>query len=523
MKKIFSILALALTIVSCANFDDPETMNYGKGPEIAVSVSNVTDSAFTVTITPGDGATYYSYLVDGSADAETLDPYMLLKKQYVGSVSKNTKSDPVFTFIEDAEPNADYVVYAVASNEKGIAGEVVAVTVKTSDSGVPALSDHKDGEAGAAIATFSENVKRGEGAVKAVYFAEWSGEEVEIPADDITVTISGNEVTLAAANVPAGAYIFYSWEAGAFVDLKGNKCAKLESNIDWETGAINGIYTHMETQPFDIDPETIAPAGDKIKNWEEEKITITFPFAIFRNDEELKGGEIVISYKNAEKTTTYNISTDAWTAEDSVVTIALPAEPTKDDVIGISISEGILYDEFGNPNNEFSVEEGWIYDNSAWAAVYVGTFKYTTWFGDSEEPQNDEGLILYESLEQEGLYKIGNVFYGEDFFFTMDGEGKITWDAQKIGFESTYNSDVYLYDMWAASEGANSEQGYYKSGVFYFPTYYYLPGIGGAFNGFETFTLTGKAGAKARKAPVQKNLKVKATLTKNTLVKSLKK
>lgn len=525
MKKILSILAVALTLASCAHFDDSDAVKYGAGPAVDVQVSNVTDNAFTVTVIPADGTTYYTYLVDESTEVEELDPYTLLKRQYSGSVVLNTEDNQSYTFVQSAKPYTDYVVYAVASNDKGITGDVVAVQVKTSDGEAPAYRQSEAAEDGSATITFSEAVTRGEGAVTAFYLAEWSGEIVDVPADDITVDVNGTDVTVSIANLPAGAYVFISWAEGAFLDVKGNKCAKYESKIDFNSGELIGVYTHVAQVPFDIEDEYVEPAGEKIKNWEEEQITVTFPFSIYRNDEELTGEEILITYVGEDKTTVYKVAADAWTVEDSTIVINLPAEPAQGDVIGLYIEESTVYDDFGNPNNEYELEEGWLYDNSAWAAAFIGTFRYTTFFGDPDDPYDDEGLVLYQSLEEEGVYKIEGVFYGVDFIFTMDDDGKITWDPQFSGYHyDSYDKDVYVIDRWWWTDG-DVEQGYYSQGVFYFPTYYYMQDLGGWYDGYETFTLTGKAGAKARKAGSQKNLKANKSVefTKDTLVKSLNK
>ena len=56
MKKIlYSLMAVSLFFTSCANFDDLTTENYGEGPSVAIKVSEISDNAFTFTVTPAEG------------------------------------------------------------------------------------------------------------------------------------------------------------------------------------------------------------------------------------------------------------------------------------------------------------------------------------------------------------------------------------------------------------------------------------------------------------------------------------
>ena len=138
MKKVLYILAMVtLVLTSCTTWDDAVTENYGDGPSISIDIQAVapTDSAFTITLTPASGTTYYTYIIDANDEAETLDAATFLRGGY-GNTVLNTTQNPTLTLpIKNAAPNTTYQVYAVASNDKGIVGAVANKSIKTSDVG----------------------------------------------------------------------------------------------------------------------------------------------------------------------------------------------------------------------------------------------------------------------------------------------------------------------------------------------------------------------------------------------------
>ena len=136
MKKlIYSFATVLLGLTSCISFDDAVTENYGAGPSVDVTVSAgiQTDSAFTVTITPAQGALYYAYAIGASAQPQAVDSATLYKGGYGNTVLK-VADHPSYTFtIDDADPNTTYWVYAVAGSDKGIIGNLVAKSITTTD------------------------------------------------------------------------------------------------------------------------------------------------------------------------------------------------------------------------------------------------------------------------------------------------------------------------------------------------------------------------------------------------------
>ena len=61
----------AVALTGCTTWDDPVTENYGAGPSIEVSVAAAapTDSAFVISIVPGEGTAYYAYILDANDEA----------------------------------------------------------------------------------------------------------------------------------------------------------------------------------------------------------------------------------------------------------------------------------------------------------------------------------------------------------------------------------------------------------------------------------------------------------------------
>ena len=163
-------------LTSCTNFDDPTTENYGAGPGIDVQIKagTPTDSAFTVTITPAAGAAYYAYIIDANDEAEQLDSATLYKGGY-GNVVVKVADQPTTTInIDNAAPNTTYQVYAVAGSDKGVVGNIVVKSIKTTDALNPKPQTiARDADNRAVQLTFSEAITRGEGAVTAKYFKEW--------------------------------------------------------------------------------------------------------------------------------------------------------------------------------------------------------------------------------------------------------------------------------------------------------------------------------------------------------------
>lgn len=447
MKKlIYSFAAVLLGLVSCTTFDDPTTENYGAGPSVDVTITPgaQTDSAFTITITPAAGSLYYAYVIDANDEAEQLDSATLYKGGYGNTVVKVADQPTTTIEITDADPNTTYQVYAVAGSEKGIIGKITVKSITTTDKFQPGPQTiARDADNATVKLNFSEAIQRGEGAVTARYYKEWDiTNPVDVPAEDITVEVSGNAATFAAANIPAGAYLCFSYAAGAFTDLKGNPCNALNSGLNMNTGKFTGAYVHVTNQPFDIDDSYVAPvSGTPIGDWEAFRGTVTFPYDIFRNDETVEKGDVQVVYVNDNREVAYNLDANQWAVEGNKLTFVLPTEPAIGDMILFYIAEGAIADVYGNVNNEYSSAEieleyvGFI----ATKDMLLGTFDFTYLSAYDEEPQPYNGgpVTISENPEKENSLIIKGLFSdlveGSELDGSYDLEmGKFYVDAYQI-------------------------------------------------------------------------------------------
>lgn len=446
MKKlIYSFATVLMALTSCISFDDPTTENYGAGPSVDVSISAgiVTDSAFQVTVTPAEGALYYAFAVSEGDAPEALDSMALYKGSYGNTVVKASEYPSYFFAIDDANPNSTYWVYAVAGNAKGIVGNMTVKSITTTDGEAPyPIGIAKDADSGAVQLTFSEDVQLGAGAVTAKYYQEWDIlNPVDVAAENIAVKVSGSKVLFEAAGVPAGAYLCYSYEAGAFKDMKGIACGALNSGLNMDAGKFTGAYVHVTNKPFAIDDSFVtAPEdGALINNADLFEGIISFPFDIFRNDDEVKVGDLVIAFANGNKTTAYNLDPSLWSVEDNLLKFYLPEQPEVGDQIFVSVKEGVVYDVCGNPNLAYTSVANWKYFPLT-VDYFVGKFglDYISYYDDSQSVTN-LGVVTIEEDAESGdgalaikdFYMEGSVLSGA---YDLSAGLLLLNDGQVLGF-----------------------------------------------------------------------------------------
>ena len=453
-------------LASCTSFDDPTTENYGAAPGIDINITPgaQTDSAFTVTITPQAGALYYAYIIDQNDEAEHLDSATLYKGGYGNTVVKVADQPTTTITINDATPNTTYQVYAVAGSDKGIVGNVVVKSITTTDKFQPGPKTiDRDADNAALTLSFSEAIKRGEGAVTAKYYKEWDiTNPVDVPAEDITVEVSGNAATFAAANIPAGAYLCFSYAEGAFTDMTGNPCGALNSGLNMNTGKFTGAYVHVTNKPFDIADAYVAPtSGTPVGDWEAFRGTVTFPYDIFRNDETVEKGDVQVVYVNDNREIAYNLEANQWAVEGNKLTFVLPAEPAIGDMIEFTIVEGAVADVYGNPNNEY------VSENIEWKYVgfvptkemLIGPFEvnYISYWSEDGSVSSLGSINIEENTEKENTLIIKNLFIeGSAIEATYDLEmGKlIIADDQALGKYVDEDGEYTAYFYTADGEDA---------------------------------------------------------------------
>ena len=445
---------MVMGLASCTTWDDAVTEKYGDGPSIDVNVVAVepSDSAFNVTITPAAGTTFYAFLIEEGSKAKARDGYTLLKGGYNNTVVDASKKNPTDSLFK-AEPNTTYQVYAVACSDKGIVGDVVVKSITTTDQNAPKPVKFKeDRDTKSATVEFNQALIRGEGAVSATYYKEWDWENpVALTLEDIEVTIDGKNVTLAAPEAPAGAFIAFSWEKGAFVDAAGNQCAAFTSSYDEKNDKFVGIWVHAANEAFEIEDSYVTPTdGSLVDDWLKTPIKITFPFDIYYVKEDIKGGEIQVAYINKNRTVAYNLTADQWSVDGKTLTITLPVEPAAGDNIVVYIEDGTVFDVYGNPNEEYLSENINLTYFAPTKDMVIGSFNYIVTLDGK-----DYNLGTFTISED------GNDFLVKDFY--LEGsEMKATADfsAGRLYFQHlaylgqededgvTYN--IYTYDSSGA-------------------------------------------------------------------------
>lgn len=472
MKKIIFSLAVVLGLASCNSWDDEQTQNYGDGPAITIDLTTTADSSFTFTVNPAQGTNYYTYTVVEAAEAEEVDASLLLKNAIggiAGGIKKYSENASVTETMRNAKtnaplcsPNTSYVIYAVAASEKGVIGKVASQVVTTTDGETPVVADMASTDSYAAV-KFSENVALGDGSISGKYYLEWDPAFAakDIAAEDIVTTINGSVVKFEVTNVPAGAYVFISWTEGAFVDSKGNKCPAMNSDFNITTGAIEGVNMHLANVAWDINPENIGPdAGSLISDYKTWQGTITFDENVYRNDYEVKAGDIYVKYVNSKKSTTIALDPTDWEVKDNVVTFRLPEAAAAGDIITVGIKENVLFDICGNGNNAFvsSTDDAWWKYFAPTKDMVLGNFGFTYVSYFDDEPQWYEGgnLTIAENPEVENGIIVSNFYLdGSELEGYVDvAAGKMYLNSgQVIGTYTNSKGTTYGLVLFTITDG----------------------------------------------------------------------
>lgn len=397
MKKIiYSLMTMGLLMTGCADFDDPVTEKYGDAPSVAIEVTETTDSTFTFTVTPSVGTMFYSVLVDEADAPVALNAESLYKGLYsstYGTIVVDAKEQATFTYnMRNAEgapiasPNTTYQIYAVAANEKSVIGEIAVESVTTTDALAPKPVDYEyDPDNGVMYVAFSEAITRVEDvAVTAKYYKImelYNGvvAPVDVDADSIVVEVQDNQIAILAKSAPAGAYVSFSWEEGAFVDSYGHKCAAITSGFSESEGDFVGLSGQNTNVPFAISEENVtAPElGSVIENWQGFMGVISFDFDVYHiNPMKVATNAIKVTYTNNVTTKTITLSENQWAIlEGKDICFVLPEEPVAGDSISFSIAADVVCDVYGNPNTEFTSVGLWkMFDFTATEEMVFNTF-----------------------------------------------------------------------------------------------------------------------------------------------------
>lgn len=484
MKKIlYSLTALlAAGFTACAEFEEPVVENYGEGPAIGVAAVTA-DSTITLSLTVDTlNTTYFAYaLYEGETD--TPDAAQLLKATAGGEAAMlkvenenwngvNVKS----VSFAGLMPNTEYHIYAVASSKFGIIGEIADTLVLTTD-GVSPVPTAISGADAKLTVTFAENMKRGEGAVTAEYYQIYGDMSVAYPiaAEDLLVTVSGTTATIEVSNVPAGAIVLVSWEAGAFVDEVGNPCNAQVTSFDEEGQATNGCVFTVPNAPFAIAEDAVE--GGAFQDWEGfvGSIKCATDLFVYEGEDAAATEDFYVVYSGSNYET--KIYVENWTVADSCILFALPKEPDFGAYVGVNVPANLVCDVYGNVNEEFVAEKAWLRSYGLNIGAVVGKYdvtyqsvgrggaEYTETVLITENPAVENGLFISNLLTAGTV--IEAVFNGDYATVSVsDWQYLTTGNKGDIYFANPNSTDPVIFQINPADSSMVSIATEYSFGYY---------------------------------------------------------
>lgn len=443
MKRIiyiFATAALAFAVSACRGdiFDkESKSTTPVEAGTVEITISNITDNSFDVTLTPTEESAYYSYLVDNDSydagiSASTL--YSVGYSSVAAGTFKYASGSETTTFSVSATPNTTYTVYAVCGSVEGNVGEITYKTITTSDNEVPVLDvDKFEYEENQVALPFGEAVTYNEEkavTVKVYTYASLSdsglgsgsiapGKSYSLePVAEYTATvaISNNAAILTVDELKQpGAYYTVEFEEGTFVDLVGNKCAALSSSFtggfdenDDPNVAEGSVWGHLETVTFDLGTDKIgevftdhtAPFKFSLP---EAYLTVSNKVAVSQTVESTDGKTSIT------KTLTYNQDFGMMSKDTLVVNLKVaidenenPTDLERGGHVGFSIGAGLITDIWGNTNKALEVKEI-LYSYGFTAEDIAGVYEVngSSAFGPSRNEKN--WYIIIEPVTVEPL------------------------------------------------------------------------------------------------------------------------
>ena len=464
MKRILTYVTMLTLAVACNDLYGPEEtpLTPDKAGSIEISISDVTDNSFKVTVSPASESSYYAYLVDEAAAPVELDAAKLYEVKYSSVAQGNvkwTKENPSYTFEVAAKPNTTYQVYAVAGSPMGNPGDIAIKSVKTSDVVNPELVSY-NGQSGVMTLTFSEDVNKSDLATTIRYFARQKNginEDIEegtytVPGDDITV--SGKTATINFADaIPAGAYYTVSYPEGMFYDNANNPAAGLESGFSAASGSLApyGAYGRMAFTTWNFAASEVDIVSDP-----------EYMFTFVPVDAEIaKYGEggISVSYTKEGRTVTNElVAKTHYVIANGCVFLMLPETPDYGATVTISFEEDAFWDIWGN-------------SSAAYEATCLFSFGYTLAdiTGDYEGAYycafDGKWYAMTLTVEESDNPEKGNVMitdgFSSDFTFTkpvyatfdMNG-GTLTIPSSQLFGTYTEDGTTYGVAVFASNSSA---------------------------------------------------------------------
>lgn len=453
MKKIiFSLVALlAVGFTACTEFEEPVVENYGEGPAIGVSAV-VSDSTITLTMTVDTlNTAHFSYALYGG-ETSTPDAAQLLKATAGGMDAKmfavakeewngvNAKNVS-FTGLM---PNTTYHIYAVAASQFGVIGAVADTLVVTTD-GVSPVPTAISGADSKLVVTFAESMVRGEGAVTAEYYqpyGDMTAAYAAVDSADILVTISGADVTVETANVPAGAIVLVSWEAGAFVDEVGNPCNAQVTSFDEVGQATNGCVFAVPNAPFAIAEDAVE--GGAFQDWEGfvGSIKCATDLFVYEGEDAAAAEDFYVVYSGGNYET--KIYVENWEVADSCILFALPKEPDFGAYVGVNVPANLVCDVYGNVNEEFVAEAAWLRSYGLSIDAVVGKYDITYTSARQSAEVTETVLITENPAVENGLFISNLLTAGTVIEAIFDGDYATVSVPDWQYLATGSNGDIYF-------------------------------------------------------------------------------
>ena len=463
-----AVLAMA---VACEELYGPEPTPIApdQAAGVEITVSDVKDSSFVVTVTPSAQVSYYSWLVDESPKAAALDSAVLYKVGYQsvtqGSAKWTSEATSTTFTVKGLMPNTTYQVYAVTGSVQGHVGSVVNTSVKTTDGIAPGYVSYTT-KAHQVEFTFSEAVARKAeaGAITIPYYAPYSAEfkttataagEITVPEDSIKV--AGNKAQISVPGLPTGSYWTISIPKGAFVDAVGQDLpgyateyvmAKDKDGKDVPTvKGFNGKVDYVELPmlgKMELKAFTEWDGGFLIP------IESEYALAGFSSKK-----FITVTYEheteNSVETVVYTLKPEAdYNVTSLGLVVNLPAEPTGlGDNVTITVPAGGLYDVFGNDSEEWEHTMKYSYGYTLKDIVGTYAFAEASVYGPTYD--SFETLVIKESDNT----KKGNVMFTSyggfkcektPIYAEFDGDaGLLTIPSGQIFASEVDGEDTYYY------------------------------------------------------------------------------
>ncbi|MFV0592463.1 MAG: hypothetical protein ACK5M7_13835 [Draconibacterium sp.] len=470
MKKIiayiFTFVALGY-IIGCTQLEDYESSEVLPQPTATLSVSAVADSSFTLDIASDKaGILGYALLDDTAASVAAIS---ILSQSISGGSS--TVSTSTFDLTGSGNttlhmtglmPNTYYKVVVASSNTDGVESEVKSMIIKTDDGVGPSLVsispsrslDPTQTTGFNVVLTFDEPIGMVDGSkFTFTYYVEG----VEMTADTAIIDPEDNKkVTVVQSyNAYAGDYVFLSFGNAAVADLSGNPVSEFASGV--VEGSPVGLYWRVENIGWDIDVTTVVPEKGTAVSDAQFAVQLKTPFPVSLSSD-VEDSSVRFIVKVEGKTTIYDVPAANLevNAADSTLTIYKPFTPTYGEMVYVEIDEGVLLDEFDNPNNviesgidgianegDLVTEVGWLISYGYTRDLIIGTYTFSgvSYWEGADESFNVE--IVADPNDESKV--IINGFYGSSTPIPA------TFNGDFATLTVTAEEDYLLGDLFADS------------------------------------------------------------------------